>query len=93
MPKKVKEKVDFWKASIVIILVWMVINTYYLNSLYTTMNLSSGWSLPMTSPQIEFPTSSTSIRTGYFVLAFSPLFLNVILTIVIIFVLLLFRKS
>jgi len=82
------EKINFWKFLTLLTFAWVVINTLYLNSIYTTIN---SMQIPVSSTA-QFNITIRSPFTGYFLLISSPLIVNAILAVVAVVILLLYRK-
>lgn len=84
-----KQKSDLWKTLTIIALAWLFINTYYLSVLSSRIaKLSTVITQSPLPERIEIPTSSTAIKTGYFLLAYAPLMLGIVFLGLIVIVLL-----
>lgn len=97
---KPTKKLDLWKLLVIIALCWLILNTYYLSLLFskvtklsaliTTPNVT--YPISIFPEYVEIPTKSTIAKTGYFLLAFSPLLLGIIFVVLIIGILVWYRR-
>lgn len=97
---KPTKKLDLWKLLVIVALCWLMLNTYYLSLLFSKVTKLSAL---ITSPNVtypvsifpeytEIPTKSTMVKTGYFLLAMSPLLIGIVFVILIVGMLVWYRK-
>lgn len=95
---KVAKKLDLWKVLVIIALAWLMLNTYYLSLLFSKVTKLSAL---ITSPNATYPITifpeyinmpTTIPKTGYFVLAFSPLLLGIVFICLVVGILVWYRR-